>query len=158
MVVAPAMKGPPILYRMSPHYKSKIKNIKYSLLADVDNIAEGVRRIITKPTSSNGHTHQSMENKDPSKEIDRVQSDRISQVLNSNLIRSPGHHGNNSENKRHSLRIRYKHLDSLNYLYSTTKTICRCIDKEALSSTTCLSSELLLIRFQIASFVFFRER
>ena len=77
----------------------------YSLLADIDNIAEGIRRIITKPTSSNGHTHQSMEDKDPSKEINRVQSDRISQVLNSNLVRSPGYHGDNGENKRHRLRI-----------------------------------------------------
>ena len=73
----------------------------YSLFADIHNIAEGVRRIITKPTGSNGQTHQSMEDKDPSKEIDRVQSDGVSQVLNSNLVRSPGHHGNNGENKRY---------------------------------------------------------
>lgn len=78
-------------------------------MKDVHNVAEGVVGRVAEPSSTKRQTHQSVENENPSKEINGIKGHRVGKILDGNLVGTPSDHGEDGQQERNRFRFRYKH-------------------------------------------------
>ena len=94
-------------------------------MEDIHNVAEGVLGRVAEPSSTKSQTHQSVDNEDPSKEINGIKGHRIGKILDGNLVGTPCDHGEDGQQERNRFRFRYKHSRGISNCIPLFSA-CRC--------------------------------